>query len=223
MTAAAARIAAAMEATEIVAQIDTLITEFERVRSATPHDDFSGGMRDDEKHQVATRLRSAIERMAPPGSTYVTEAQEVRGHPGYLVQRLGGILKALREDVAAGFTELVHAAIFDDFLDMAAELLDKGYDAPAAVLAGSVLEEHVRQLAEKAAIKTTHDGRHRPFEALTVDLVKAGLFGEPQRKILAAWYGQRNEAAHGRPENLVSDQVAAMPDGIREFMTRHPA
>jgi hypothetical protein len=212
----------------VLNQIDTLLSEFERVRQASPYDDFSGGVPDEDAHEIAIRLLAGVERLAPPGSPYVAEAREVKGHPGYLVQRLGAILKAYRQDVAAGFTEsfaeLVHGDIFEDFLAMAEELIGKGYEAAAAVLAGSVLEEHVGKLADKVNVPSMKpNGNRVSFDTVTVDLVKAQAISEPERKILVGWYGQRSEAAHGRPENLVSDQVARMPDGIREFIVRRPA
>lgn len=59
----------------------------------------------------------------------------------------------MREDYEAGYMrtveELIHADLFADFLERTDELVSKGYKDPAAVLAGSVLEEHLRKLAVK--------------------------------------------------------------------------
>jgi hypothetical protein len=74
-----------------------------------------------------------------------------KGWPAEECSQLVAILRALREDYAHGYVrtvqELVHADVFADFLDMASELLTKGYKDAAAVIVGSVLEEHLRQLA----------------------------------------------------------------------------
>jgi hypothetical protein len=48
----------------------------------------------------------------------------------------------------------VAAEVFTDFIEMAEHLLEQGYKDPAAVVAGSVLEEHLRQLCHKNAIDT---------------------------------------------------------------------
>ena len=57
---------------------------------------------------------------------------------------LVGLLNALRDDYEAGFVrdfaEIIHAGVFADFLETAAELLDKGYKDAAAVITGSVLD-----------------------------------------------------------------------------------
>ena len=61
------------------------------------------------------------------------------------------ILVAAREEVlggwSAGVRRLVSAELFADFVEMARHLLDGGYYGPAAVLLGSVLEEHLRELS----------------------------------------------------------------------------
>src|SRR5215217_4070423 len=78
-----------------------------------------------------------------------------------------------------------------DFLAMASELDTKGFHAPAAVLAGSVLDEHLRKLADKSKIDVpTANGRPKSVDALGIELVKAGAITEARRKILAGWYGQ---------------------------------
>lgn len=80
---------------------------------------------------------------------------------------------------------------------MSQGLLDSGYVGPAAVIAGSVLEEHLRKLAAKLALTLKNDrGRDISAETLGVDLRKAGAITEVQRKSVVAWYAIRNEAAH---------------------------
>jgi hypothetical protein len=147
--------------------------------------------------------------------------------PGWVTE-LATVLTALRDDYRDGvmrpFTELVHAAVFDDFLEMATELDGKQFHAPAAVLAGSVLEEHLRKLADEAGIAVHDDrGRAKSVEALGVGLVKSGTISEPRRKIIAGWYGQRTEGAHGHFDKVVAAEVPRMIEGIRDFIVEHPA
>jgi len=144
--------------------------------------------------------------VAPERSSYLTAARAVKGHNGHIVLELGGILGALRSDLQDGYIhtieELVHGAVFDDFLEMASEPLTKGYKDPGAVIAGTVLEEHIRKLAVRNSLSVL-DAKNKPksFDTLAIELVKTRQFCEPQRKILAGWYGQRNEAAHGHMMN----------------------
>src|ERR1043166_2098428 len=80
----------------------------------------------------------------------------VKGPAAHYSERAMGILKACRNEIAGGwlFTTkgLVSAEVFGDFISMAEHLLKEGYKDPAAVMVGSVLEEHLRQLCQKNSI-----------------------------------------------------------------------
>lgn len=177
-----------------------------------------------------TRLAATIERLAPKPSHYRAKANHILslGYDKFKVEPLREVLIALRVDIAQGYTqsveEMVHGEVFDDFLDMAAELHSNGYHASAAVLAGSVLEDHLRKLATKTGLPLVGGkGKLLGVETLGQNLVKAGVFGEPQRKIIAGWYAQRTEGAHGRPEGVIAEEVGRMIPGIRDFIARLPA
>lgn len=149
------------------------------------------------------------------------------GNTGHKIIDYAGILRAVKADYESGYSQaierLVRSDLFEDFLGMADELLDKGYKDPAAVVAGSTLEEHIRKLANNANIATLDaKSKKRKFDSLATDLVKVGIFSESQRKILVGWYGIRSEAAHGNYENVVATDVKHMIQGIREFMVRIP-
>lgn len=107
-------------------------------------------------------------------------------------------MHALRDDYALGgltaVEEIVHADLFDDFLDMAGELLSKGFTGPAAVLAGTVLEEQLRKLAAKHRLAVADEkGRPRSAESLSQDLRKVGVLTEVQRKSVIAWMKRNHE------------------------------
>jgi hypothetical protein len=63
----------------------------------------------------------------------------------------------------------------------------------------------------------------KSVEALGVGLVKSGTISEPRRKIIAGWYGQRTEGAHGHFDKVVAAEVPRMIEGIRDFIVEHPA
>ena len=67
----------------VLAQIDALLEEWEAARTASPYDDFSGGLPEYQLQAIATRLSAAISRYAPPGSEYAKHAAAVGGHIGY--------------------------------------------------------------------------------------------------------------------------------------------
>jgi hypothetical protein len=139
-----------------------------------------------------------------------------------------GALEALRADYEAGnlasLPELIHAELFADFLEMASHLLDGGYKDAAAVIVGSTLEGHIRQLAEKAGIPSTNEDGH-PLKAdrLNADLAKADAYDKTDQKSITAWLGLRNYSAHGEYGKYEAGQVGPMIAGIRDFIRRRPA
>lgn len=191
----------------------------------------NGYVEDDDARYVLVRARAVIERTAPPGSAYLTEARDVLradASTWWTADHLCAIVRALRDDYQEGalvsVQELVHADLFDDFIEMARELREKGFVGPAAVVAGSVIEEHLRKLAHKHGIQSVGDaGRQKSVDLLGVDLRKQDVISEVQRKSITAWYAQRTEAAHGRSEGLSHAEVERMIDGVRDFVARHPA
>jgi hypothetical protein len=138
--------------------------------------------------------------------------------------KLKGIVEALREDYAAGrmqsFKELVHADLFSDFLEMAEYFLEEGHKDPAAVMAGGVLEEHLRKLSAKNKITLPPMPK---LDTMNSDLKKAGAYGMNEHKQVTAWAGLRNDAAHAKYSSYTIGEVKQMVAGIRDFLSRHPA
>jgi hypothetical protein len=138
------------------------------------------------------------------------------------------ILKSVRDEFSGGWLfslkKIVSAEIFSDFIDMAQHLHAQGYKDPAAVIAGSVLEEHLRQLAISNGVDTEMDvdGLKRPKKAdrLNSDLVKAEVYSKLDQKAVTMWLDLRNKAAHGQYEEYNEEQVGNMIQSVVEFMVR---
>jgi len=95
-----------------------------------------------------------------------------------------GILKAVKQEIDGGwiFTVkgIVSSEIFSDFLEMAEHLLNEGYKDAAAVMIGSVLEEHLRQLCNTNSIEVAilKGGKLIPKKAdlLNSDLASKNIY-----------------------------------------------
>lgn len=139
-----------------------------------------------------------------------------------------GILKAAKQEIEGGwlFTikGLVSAEIFSDFLEMAEHLLQESYKDPAAVMTGSVLEEHLRQLCNKEGILVEVDkrGKFSPKKAdlLNADLASAGVYNKLDQKSITSWLDLRNKAAHGKYTEYTKEQVDLMYQGVTNFISR---
>jgi hypothetical protein len=217
------------DARQVLAQIDTILTEVDRAKMAAQYDDYSGGLPDDELGMIAMRLMAVLSRLSYKDSVYYQQSQEINGPNSLKVRDLGAILRALRADVDAGYiqslSEIAHAEVFVDFIEMADELQQKGYKDAAAVIVGGVLEGHLRELASKAGLSTTKaDGFSQKADTLNNELAtKASVYNSLQQKSVTAWLALRNDAAHGNYEAYDHRQVATLIHEVRDFMVRHPA
>lgn len=220
----------AITAAEVAAQIDPLVN---KVRAGTVTGEYaSEHFRGPEADTRAlfTRILAVIERLTPADGAYRQQTQDVRNAPEHIsssILGLAGIAQALRDDYEAGYLrsieELIHADLFRDFLEMADELHGKNYKDPAAVIAGSVLEEHLRKLAAANGVAIETAGRPKKADTINADLVKANVYNKLVQKQVTAWLGLRNNAAHGNYDQYDAGQVAALIRDVRDFMVRHPA
>ena len=211
-------------------QIDDVVTAYEMLKSQAKYDDLSGG--DDAAiTRLLTRTNSAIERIAGPRSVYVRQAQaqtDEKFSVGTTLNLVIGVLHALRDDLASGAVdsvqELAHADVFSDFLEMASHLVDTGYKDPAAVVAGSSLEAHLRCLAQKHGVEVDDvHGKPKKADLINAELVKAGAYEKLDQKNVLAWLDLRNKAAHGEYSTYSVDQVRLLIGSVRDFIGRLPA
>lgn len=218
---------------EALAQLDTILTDFRNMCVRTRDEDLCG-TGETELVAFITRARAVIDRMAGRLSTYAVQADEIMSLKMYLnfkALQLAGVLQSLRSDVDADYLasqqELIHGELFSDFIELAQHLLSEGYKDPAAVIAGSSLEVHLRQLCHKLTVPVVvHKGSDViPVKAdtLNAELVKAGGYSKLDQKSVTAWLDLRNKAAHGNYQEYSRDQVVLMVQGIRDFITRNPA
>ncbi len=130
----------------------------------------------------------------------------------------------LRRAYLKSFEETIHGGLFADYLEMGTHLEKEGYKDPAAMLAGSTLEVHLRQLCDKHDMATELDNNKRnPAEKLNQDLAKAEAYTKSTQKSVTAWLGIRNSAAHGNYNEYTRDQVKLLIDSIRSFISQYPA
>ena len=141
------------------------------------------------------------------------------------------LLQVIKIEIDEGwltsFRGLIAAELFTDFIEMAEHLLEEGYKDPAAVVAGSVLEEHLRQLciANSIPIYNTKSGTNKPIKAdrLNAELSAKGVYSKLDQKAVTNWLGLRNSAAHGNYDDYTNEQVKLMVSGITDFMVRNPS
>lgn len=219
----------------LMQQIDAVLAYQQVMREKGKHEDLSG-LPSWEYERIITMALAAIERIAGGDSVYAQQAKEAskpKGPRDYYssYKTVTGILESLRGALAADYldtaTELIHASVFADFLEMSQHLLDEGYKDASAVTAGSSLEVHLCQLCLKHGIDTTittSSGlKPKKADRMNADLAKAKVYSELDHKNVTAWLDLRNKAAHGEYEKYNPEQVGLLISGVRDFITRNSA
>jgi len=190
-----------------------------------------------------TKICDAIYRFAPERSAYalnaypfieaIKEDMVIGGAADKSdLQHLVGILEALKDAYANGYlatmTEIIDGEVFSDLLDTADHHLQLGQKDAAAVVLGSVLEEHLRRLCRKNNLPVTREEPESPAVRMkTVDLniklKEAGVYNLDRQKQVAGWLEIRNNAVLGRYANYGREQVVKMSEGIRSLVSQSPA
>lgn len=196
---------------------------------------FGSQISDGEAYGIIARSISAAQKICGEDSPYSKQITFLSALDtaalSYKTESIIGVIKALIADIEDGYleniSEMVRGEMFDDFTDMALHLLNEGYKDAAAVIAGSSLEIHLRQLCDKEGIPTTitaanGDTRHKKAEQLNQELGKSAysLFDQKQ---ITAWLDLRNSAAHGKYTNYTGNQVEQLIEWVKDFITRTPA
>lgn len=143
-----------------------------------------------------------------------------------------GIIEGVKEDLLSGdlwsLQALVRAETFGELIDQARHLLDNDYKDAAAVIAGSVLEQHLRNLAVSNGIAIEQENKKgnlipKKAESINADLVKEGVYNTIKQKQVTAWLGTRNAAAHGQYDQFSKIEVSQLIEGVLGFIESHQA
>jgi hypothetical protein len=220
-------------------EISDLISEYETMRGELQN---GADFKDETYYFFLTRFEEKIVKTVGQKSVYAANLLSAKNkqyssygpipRKAFRLDAMIGILSALKVSIINGelrpISELLNAALFSDFLEMAEHLLEEGYEDAAAVIIGSVLEEHIRKLCIKNDVSLTYtDAKSKikpeSFENLNVNLRKAGVYKLSDQQLLTGWYTVRNAAAHGNYSEYDEKQVKDMFKWVRDFITRHPA
>ena len=151
------------------------------------------------------------------------------GHPSVDAIKNGlAQLSVIKDEIAGDwlFTVkgLIGSEIFADFLEMAEYLVAQDYKDAAAVIAGSALEEHLRQLCLKNGIEivitTGTDVKPKKADSMNSDLSGKDVYNKLDQKAVTTWLDLRNKAAHGKYTEYNKQQVEGMIQAVIEFMAR---
>lgn len=222
----------------IAAEVEDLVQSGLRInRSASTSSSGIGG---DELAEVAmwvTRLGQLIRKLYGESSQHFASYSKALStnnfynlHSNYYEHftQLYGVAKAVQHDLKAGLLfnlrSVVQAEVFADFLEMGEYLLNEGYKDAAAVIIGTVLEDGLRKLSERASLPVASDtGRQLTMDPLNAQLAKAEVYSKLTQKQITSWAHVRNKAAHGEFKEYTLEQVKMMLLFVQAFTAEHLA
>lgn len=131
-----------------------------------------------------------------------------------------GILQAVLEDIEQGFIDtirqLLTAEVFTDLLDQATHLLESGYKAPAASLAGAVLEDGLRRIATRKGVSVRATDN---LPSLNQKLAGVGIYSRLTQRKLHVWIEVRNNADHGHFDQINDEDVDSFIKGVGSLLS----
>ena len=213
-------------------QLNKIISEFNLLKSKAQYDDLSDVARRsvEDINKLVSNSKATVARITGVNSEYykdVSSALESKNHDGTKLRLIIGVIKALIYDLENDYLKNLHVLIqsdvFSDYLDMANYLISEGYKDPAAVIVGSTLEAHIRELCKTNSIDTeTQNNKGKMIakraDVMNTDLAKGNIYSSAYQKQVTAWLDIRNSAAHGHYAKYSEQEVKLMLDGIRQFI-----
>jgi hypothetical protein len=214
-----------------ITQLESIIKDYLSIKNKAECDDLSGNVEIEEITAVLTKAKAAIERITGNQSEYFKDIEatfkRTNIFEGNKLRIIIGTVIALKSDLENDylkrFHDIVQSEIFSDYLEMADYLENEGYKDPAAVIIGSTLESHLRELCKSNSIDyvvLNNKGRLMPKKAdlMNADLAKKGIYTSAYQKQITAWLDIRNSAAHGHYTDYSKEEVKLMLQGVRQFI-----
>jgi hypothetical protein len=220
-----------MNTNDLLNRIDFIIDKGNFALANLKHSSYDSSKYVETSQYVGFRSASLsfISGLFGENHSYYNEfSRQVNNSYNYNIESGVAILQSIRHEIEQGWLtslrKLVSAEVFSDFLEMSKHLLDEKYKDPAAVMIGSVLEEHLRQLCVSNSIDIDHikgtDRIPKKADLMNSDLTKAGIYGVLEQKNVTAWLDLRNRAAHGKYSEYTIEQVQLMYRGVLYFVSR---
>lgn len=211
-------------------RFDELIQEIDRIlRTAqTRPDPLSGRLAEyvDSHAYLAWQVNAAnaIDKAAGVDSPQARRFEEA-GKSGWdsnkqQAEKQKAVLTAVRADHDGGYLtsarSLARAEVFDTELELAKELLNQGYDLPAAIVARTVLETALRGLCDQ------HGVSYGKLDLMNSALAKVQAYSGLVQKKITALADVGNSAAHGKREKFKASDVEEMIEGVSKFVMDFP-
>jgi len=171
-----------------------------------------------------TRARGLLSQSLLPGH-YLEDFDKRVKHASEPSELRAGaaILRALVDDITDGHLPSIstqaHALTLSDLLDQADAKEHPGESVAAVMLAGGVLEAHLRFIGEGRSIPINGESSIGKWNEA---LFAATVYDKGMRSTIATWANLRNDADHLRVQVVDKAAVQGLIVGVRTLMQTHP-
>ena len=177
-----------------------------------------------DAQRIDTRARALLSQPNIP-PTYLSQYTRRCEHPFQGADLDGGMdsLRALVADIDDGVFpsvgSVVHAHTLTDVLDQADASVAEQKFLQAVMLAGAVLEAHLRYIGEGRALSLPRSS----IGGWNEQLFKAGAYDKPTHGLIATWANLRNDADHLKVQSFTEVTARSMTVGVRDLLARLPS
>ena len=216
---------------DVIAKLNKLIAEGEAVLGTRKTQKFHNGQESHsvDRSQSTTWLLNAglivrgtlgadsehYKRIANYLSSTDASSTEV------ILATLRSVVVAVTEGYAFDLRRLVRADVESDLVEQATTLLGAGYARASAVLAGAVVEAHLRHIAPSWGVTVTDArGKHLTLEPLNVELKRASAYDGLMKNRITTLGSLRNDAAHGGAFAASDEDVKRMITDANDICDR---
>lgn len=214
---------------ELIAQLSKIIDDGERVSATETADGQQKSLVHEQKfHDFRISALSFLSRVFGQQSTYYQSFKSEVTQPTASRTRRGiGMLTAARTELQGDWLETTSGAInremLSDLLRLARVHLDENHPGAAAILAGAVLENHLRHLCLAKGIKIHNELENKAVPKrglqLTGEAYKKKLYGRQDNKEVIGWLELGDAAAAGKSE-VTFAQAKSMINGVLSFIAK---
>jgi hypothetical protein len=222
-----------MKLDEVLAWLEELAHRFDdQPRMSSDRDADEEPMR-----EWATEVESAFRSILPDGHIIIRDWNKVMSdipasqyvadvvHSSGVMGVLNAAISMIKKGRLGSLVDSIRAETESELLDQAELLLSRDFLPAGAVIAGGALETHLRRYITNRSLAVTGSGSISAYNGAVGQARKDDPnrhYSANEGKLVEAWGGIRNDAAHSPGTFPHSkDRVAQMIAGIREFIARN--
>ena len=215
---------------ELVAQLTKIIETGERVLATETGEGQQKSLVHEEKfHDFRISALSYLGRVFGQESTYYQSFKSEVTQPTTSRTRRGvGMLTGARSELQGDWLETTSGAInrdvLTDMLRLARMQQEENHSMAAAIIAGAVLEKHLRNLCLAKGIKIHNDLENKAVPKrglqLTGEAYKKKLYERQDNKEVISWLELYDAAATGKKEAITGVQAKNMVAGVLGFIAK---